>query len=192
MAGNENGNVNMMRKGLALEMIIMLIMLLVVAGVIISIFIQQFTSGNISDIGKERLDEARFTAKCEELCRSINNLASGASFCQHSAAVDKNGDSLISQQEIGVVDPLMDVCEDKIYCFQIYNCGKIRKEGNEQFQVQACRRYVCDALAQKLGSPQEADAAVAERLGPGACNLDFQSWYDKFIGSAPCTNPPIN
>ena len=187
-----------MRKGLALEMIIMLIMLLVVAGVIISVFIGYFQSNALSEIGKETVNKATFQDKCEKLCREIDSPLKSTKFCETFNAVDWNDDGLKTQTETLESDARIMVCENRVYCFQIYKCPKIRLQGSERYQIEACRRLSCDSFASQK-SPQEADALVAGPEGkfrtgeddPDAnCKLDFPNWYTQYVGDTPCSNPP--
>lgn len=185
-----------MKKGLALEMIVTLIMLLVVAAVIIGFFLGIFTGKPPFQQSEELVKKENFIRQCDQLCNNIGSDREAVEFCEKSDSVDWNGDGAKDQAEMLSVPPRAYACENRIYCFQAYNCNKLRLRQNERFQVEACRRVSCESFIEIAANPQDADRLFLSRITTGEeergfqCSLDFPDWHDRFISQTPCSNPP--
>lgn len=187
-------------RGMALEMIIMLIMLLVVAGVIISLFLGTFQGDKFGKLGENaKLEQDKFRNFCQALCRDIQSPAKAAEFCETAQSIDWNGDNTYTKVEVNELTR-MQVCENRIYCFQVYKCPQIKLNPGENDQAKACARASCKAFLESGQSTTTADDLVANtltgRLRTGendqgaTCSLDFaSSWFTVNVGQTPCSSP---
>ncbi|MCD6216112.1 MAG: hypothetical protein J7J92_03510 [Candidatus Aenigmarchaeota archaeon] len=176
----------MKRKGQkSLEMIIGLLILLVVAGVVINIFLNQMKPENLPQPEKE-LNIRNFKANCKSLCNKVES----TEYCRaYFEKGDWDGDG-VKNELVKVGETVTwDACEDRVYCFLVVPC-------EDRFgpnSIEGCKDMLCQAYIEKYrGLPNyldEATAAVKDDIKEGRCNLDAHvedkdNWYKRYFEDA--------
>jgi len=176
----------MKRKGQkSLEMIIGLLILLVVAGVVINIFLNQMKPENLPQPEKE-LNIRNFKANCKSLCNKVES----TEYCRaYFEKGDWDGDG-VKNELVKVGETVTwDACEDRVYCFLVVPC-------EDRFgpnSIEGCKDMLCQAYIEKYrGLPNyldEATAAVKKDIKEGKCNLgahveDKDNWYKRYFEDA--------
>ena len=168
----------------AIELVLVLFVLLVVAFVIIQIFQKFITEGSqkIEEIQtsqqmKEKFDN--FKNICEQKCLVYkqNNCNSGSlvEFCSYSANdIDLNGDGLVSgyveNPVVGASFNGLGVCEEKVPCFLVVDCSCTST--SKPIDAKQCKDAICSHYSSLGLSGSRLDQELNKRLDPGAC-------YDK-------------
>lgn len=169
----------------SLEMIIGLIILLVVAGVVINIFLSQFEEGKITGItGNLQCENQKnkFKSQCEALCSEYKvskNTVDAVKYCEKNTALDWNCDGDEPDTVAATSEDLkLQMCEDKIYCFNVYTCkGSGWKLGYEDCKEKMCRVYT------NTYSEHIAGQKIKEVIKAGTCTLpdnDIENWHRRF------------
>lgn len=173
----------------ALELVIVLFVLVVVAWVVITLFqslIQEQTQKLQNIQGKEELKGKALESYnyCSQLCNAYLSSSSEKDlieFCSARVSFDINGDGVLSYAEKSVYPKLslggVGVCEDSIPCFAIYEC----KYGENVITAKTCKEAVCHYFSEVL--PVEEDVKqlkLNEVLSPGKCYKATQifHWYN--------------
>ena len=171
------------RGATALEMIVVMIILLVVAGVIISLFLNTFSNVNLPTPPAVQQFRDKVQRECNALCsnfKSGRDALAGVEYCKQAFKFDFN-------QDKDLKDPfqtktLVFACEESFYCSHEHKC---EIEGGEVLSLKKCREIMCSALEEKyttLGSADPAKDAENEIQGiikRGACELPAGEldWY---------------
>ena len=173
-----------MKAQMSLEMIIGLLILLVVAAVIISLFmnkIKEFTSmGN----WQQDLEYRAFKSDCESACKEGTD-GSIAKYCSTKLnKKDLNGNKLVDM--LSSDTSVLSMCEDAVYCFHVVKCDT---EGGE-IGAKECKDILCRSWADIYGDLSSASTKVMELVpGYGTCTLkDNENWWRiaKFGPNPPC------
>lgn len=173
-----------------MEMIVVMIILLVVAGVIISLFLNVF--GDITLPGpkpaqqfKEKVDR-----ECNALCsdyKSGRDPLAGIDYCRQKYGFDFNQDR--DFKDPFQTSTLIYACEESFYCPHMHKC---ELEEGEVLDLTKCKQLLCSALEEKytnLGSTNPNADAEDEILGlikRGTCefpvnqqtNRPEPDWYE--------------
>jgi len=126
-----------LKKGqLSLEMIIMLVVLLVLAGVIIMLILT-FLKPETFKKGQEEIQKLEFEQKCKALCE-----AKDLKFCTtywdgRDWNFNKQSNEVVRVRE----GPSFYSCEDRIYCFLVYDCKNWLGSGINQ--IKRCKELLC-------------------------------------------------
>ncbi len=171
---------------MSLETIVGFIILLVVAGVIISMILTRI-SPDALPYKEVEMQQMEFKNKCTALCTETSSL----DYCRYSFeggvdGTDWNGDGrkneLISIGEYVT----WDVCEERIYCFSMVPCD--RRFGS--IPAKGCASALCQAYLDKYnGNVTRANEAVLDKVKPGACNLPADiddNWFAKYFPDDVC------
>jgi hypothetical protein len=190
------------RKGQkSLEMIIGLVILLVVAAVVISLFLDVFQQPSV---GQDTVAKEKITNECTKMCDNWKQLSGTKSrsaakkYCTKNFVYDANDDGNTRQ----VVEQGYDsYCEDGVHCFNIHSCQSSRQE----LDYEKCAELLCDYFENDL----EADpvARIEAHFVPGAsdsndntnigsCDLAglegpggaITTWYTEYFQGPAC--PP--
>ncbi|MFB6180836.1 MAG: hypothetical protein ABEJ93_03075 [Candidatus Nanohalobium sp.] len=183
----------MKRKGQkSLEMIIGLVILLVVAGVVISTFLNQFQDNPGSQY-QNTLKQEEITRKCQSLCSDykqssgINGQAAAVEYCTKTFNYDADGDGSLSEKAGTVYNTY---CEDGVKCFNLHECNVGREKLDAERCVEIMKNYYTSS---KIGKTMnEANQSIANWYQPngqgdhtiGTCNLDevnYKTWYSENI-----------
>lgn len=167
----------MFRKGQkSLEMIIGLVILLVVAGVVISTFLNQFED-NPGNQYEDTLKAEEVKRSCQSLCsdyksaEGINAQSAAIEYCTSTYNYDEDGDGSLTETAGRLYNRY---CEDGVKCFNIHTC----EIGQDILNADRCKEIMRDYYMTEPLSKDE-DAA----------NESIASWYqpngedDKTIGS---------
>jgi len=170
-----------MRKGQkSLEMIIGLVILLVVAGVVISTFLSQFQDNPGSQY-EGTLEQEEINRQCQQSCSAYKNSqgikaqTNAIEYCTKTFTYDANEDGTIG----GTAGRLYNrYCEDGVKCFNVHNC----EVGRTQLDAERCGEimynyYTSSEIRQ---TPTQANQSIAEWYRPngdgdktiGTCGLD--------------------
>ena len=146
-----------MKAQASLEMVVGLIILLVVAGVVISLVIHFINPERMPD-PREKLSINDFLANCETYCEDHNSV----DYCREYYSRgdwDKDGekDELI---KVGKHDWV--TCEDRIYCFLVKPCERFGSGGLDT--MDKCKRVLCQTYMEKLGDEEDSSAAIKDAL----------------------------
>ncbi len=143
-----------MRKAQAsLEMVVGLIVLLVVAGVVISLVLHYINPKRIPN-PNEQMDVRAFLDKCEEFCEDRTTLK----YCTYyypGRDWNKNGKK---DELIKVGDYNWYACEDRIYCFLVVPCEK--RFGSGKKAIETCKELLCQTYNEKYGDLSYCDKAL--------------------------------
>ncbi|MEM7826880.1 MAG: hypothetical protein QXQ40_01505 [Candidatus Aenigmatarchaeota archaeon] len=184
------------KKGqMSLEIIIGLLILLVVAAVVISMFLSRFKKFPTTE---EFLKEQEFTTfknKCKQYCSefmSTGDLSVGAQYCIHRlfrAGSDKFGNKgMIDIITIADGFPLTEgrpVCEDAIFCFHIEDCS----EYGEPIRWDNCRQILCRYFYKTYNDEAIASQKVLDVIpDAGGCHIEpEENWWQLYFGENPCS-----
>ena len=188
-----------MKGQMSLEMIIGLLILLVVAAVVIKLFLNS-TQGLGMQQYTQALQYRNFKAKCESLCTDYlggGNVAAAAQFCFTKLTGDSDLNRNGKIDAFAAETKLLFICEDSVYCFQVYNC----KTDTGNIEWADCRQILCNAYydtikdSPSISNPWEVANTKVKNLFPngiGSCTLPAgeQNWYNLYFGSNPCTQGP--
>ncbi len=159
-----------MKKGQKeLTMIISLIILLVVAVVTISLFLQFF--GGKLDIGQDAIEQAQFEAKCQGYCSAISTAVSDNvgdaiwDYCYYAAILQKSDYSELVIRGSGASS----FCRDGVHCFNIE--GSVCTARGRVITPYVCLETMCKNLITAGKSKAKAEELIKERMHKGNCNL---------------------
>ncbi len=151
-----------MKKGqMSLEMVIGLVILLVVAGVIISLLLYYISPDRMPSAAGE-LEMREFLDKCEGYCKESSSL----NYCTHYfgqdipvTRVDWDGDG--EENELITIGKKVqwDVCEDRIYCFLVAPCARFG-----DVPMKGCANQLCQAGYTKYENFTLATRYVTQEL----------------------------
>jgi len=170
---------------MSLEMIIGLLILLVVAAVIISLFmnkIKEFTSMNS---WQQDLEYRRFKSDCESFCKEGTE-GQIAKYCSYKLNKnDLNGNKRV--ENLTSETSVLPMCEDAVYCFLVAKC---EPEGGS-IDAKACREILCKAWTEVYNGDLNSASDKVRSLVPGygTCTLnDNENWWRiaKFGPNPPC------
>jgi hypothetical protein len=163
----------------SLEMVVGLIILLVVAGVVISLVLHYVNPKNMpSQADAMKLRD--FQAKCEDYCKDYNSV----DYCRYYANVDwdKNaeGTDLIKPGKY------WDTCEQRAYCFLVYPCTDRYGTGGQD-TLAKCKKVLCQDYKNKYGDDIDSiNQALADEISFEGCSSmqsdgtvleDKDNWY---------------
>jgi len=167
-------------------MIIGLLILLVVAAVIISLFmnkIKEFTSMNN---WQQDLEYRQFKSDCESMCKEGTE-GQIAQYCSKKLnKKDLNGNHLVDILKSDT--SVLSMCEDAVYCFHVADC---ETTDGEKIDASICRQVLCKAWTDAYGGDvSKASTKVMELVpGFGTCSIkDDENWWRiaKFGPNPPC------
>ncbi len=166
-----------MGKGQAsLEMVVGLIILLVVAGVVISLVIYYINPQKMPSPG-EQLSIRTFLTNCETYCHDMST----NKFCTYyypGNDWDKNG---LKYEIVKVGKYEWPTCEDRVYCFLVYPCDD--RFGSGLSAIEKCRQVLCQTYLEKYGGNATlANQSLFDNINfSPKCNLDevddADNWY---------------
>lgn len=176
-----------MQKGqLSLEMVVGLIILLVVAGVVISLvlgFIKPETF--LKSTRRAKIEE--FKSFCKGLCQSDVLEYCRSYYGMNEGENDWNGNN--KKYELIKVGPYQwYTCEDRVYCFLIEPCELLGEN-----PIRGCKELLCQSFLEKYeGNVEWANEALLETIQFSTkCNLDRipadekerEDWYTRYFKS---------
>jgi hypothetical protein len=182
----------MRKKGqMSLEMIIGLLILLVVAVVVIRIFLSSMEGSKDVAKVKDSLKWKEFKSQCESYCNEFKLSGSRAmlsKFCSKKLQGDTDLNRNGMVDEIPADTKVLDICEDAVYCFHVYEC----KGDSGSIDWDDCRRVVCDSYYDVYENIETTNQKVRELFpSEGGCQLPpSDNWWYGYFGPNPCTNPP--
>jgi hypothetical protein len=159
--------IKIMKGQLTLETIIMLVVLLVLAGVMITLILTTFKPPKSPE---ERLSRTQFLQKCESLCREKNF----GEYCRtywKGHDWDENGKG---NEVIKVGDEGWLTCEDRVYCFLVSPCEDI---GYRSYRIEGCAEYLFHFENDRWRDPEKAKEKVLEEV-----SFSSDCSYPKFLG----------
>jgi hypothetical protein len=182
------------RKGQkSLEMIIGLVILLVVAGVVISTFLNQFQDNPGSQY-EDTLQQEEIKRTCQSKCSAYKS-ASGIraqtaaiDYCTSTFNYDADGDGTLSETAGRLYNSY---CEDGVKCFNIQTC----EIGRTTLDAERCKEVMQNYYtSSEVGlNTSQAESRIAKWYQPngegqktiGSCNLDEAeqtTWYSSNFG----------
>jgi len=171
---------------MSLETIIGFIILLVVAGVIISMILTRINSDSLP-YKEIEMQQMEFKNKCDALCTESSSL----DYCRYYFEGGKDGtdwDGNGGKNELISIGEYVtwDVCEERIYCFSMVPCD--RRFGSSP--AKGCASALCQAYLDKYkGNVTKANAAVHDKIKPGACRLPANiedNWFEQYFPADVC------
>lgn len=174
-----------MRAQASLETVVGLIILLVVAGVVISLVIYYINPEKMPQTGKQ-LEKTAFLTECESYCKDMSSIE----YCRYYFEGDWNKDGL-SHQIIKIGKYNWQTCEDRIYCFLVSPCED--RFGTGLAIMSKCKSILCQAYMEKYNDPtlsieerQElANTAIQDDIDVArVCDMsgvpEMDRWFDTF------------
>jgi hypothetical protein len=176
----------MKKAQISLEMVIMLVVLLVLAGVVISLILHFLRPGAITP-PEQALAKREFLAACERYCRDTESL----DYCRYYWNGRDWNENKINSEVIKVGKYDWYACEDRIYCFLVVPCEE--RFGSGLKAIEKCKELLCQAYLEKYnGDKVKATAALFDAVGfsPECSYQKFNSslpipeenWYDLTFG----------
>jgi len=189
--------VTVRRKGQKeLTMIISLVILLVVAVVTISLFLQFF--GSKPPVGEDAIEMAKFESKCLGLCTDVEAAFSDKrdnaiwAYCTYSASLQKSQGTDLIVEGPGFYA----YCRDEAHCFN-EDASSCMAQG---FVItpQMCLQTMCKLLINSGESQEEAEQIIKEEMPSGNCNLRKgttvsettirqETWWEKYFENPDCS-----
>jgi len=174
-----------MKAQASLETVVGLIILLVVAGVVISLVIYFINPEKLPET-KQQLERTAFLTNCESYCNNLDSLE----FCRYYFEGDWDKDGLTHQiVKIGKYN--WPTCEDRVYCFLVKPCEE--RFGTGLAVMTKCRDVLCQAYMEKYNNPdltleerkELADQALRDDIDiTDVCSLgsipEQERWFDIF------------
>ena len=164
-----------MKAQASLEMVVGLIILLVVAGVVISLVLHYVNPKNMPS--QENAMKLRdFESKCEEYCKNYDSVE----YCRYYSFVDwdKNvGDTEL----IRLGDYQWPTCEKRIFCFLAFPC-KSRFGDGGLATLEKCKKSLCQLYKNKFGDDTDLiNQALWDDVNLEGCTYidlkDGEDWY---------------
>jgi Fibronectin type III domain len=190
-----------MKAQMSLEMVIGLLILLVVAAVVISLFLQNSNISNFTKNAKATLTYRNFKASCDSICQDAEasgNTAGLAKFCytKLTGATDLNQNGQVDS--IQADTSVLYACEDGLYCFHVTDCAN---SAGVKITYSDCRTILCNAyhdVYQNDPSCSDPWSCANQKVkslfanGVGSCTLPQGelNWYQLYFGDNPCTTGP--
>lgn len=172
------------RKGqMSLEMIIGLVILLVVATVTVTMFLDVFESPDFDEMGEQEIQR-----ECESLCQDWQD-ASGQqarinaiNYCTETFVHDTDGSGEVRNQveEQGYNS----YCQDGVKCFNVHDCYRDGSIGSQELDAEGCVEMMCryyEDYSDELFDDQDVGAETMitnyfssgeSGEGIGTCNLE--------------------
>ncbi len=176
-----------MNKGqMSLETIVGFIILLVVAGVIISMILTRIGTDSLP-YKEIEMQQMEFKNKCDALCTESSSL----DYCRYyfeGGADGTDWDGNGGKNELISIGEYVtwDVCEERIYCFSMVPCD--RRFGS--VPAKGCASALCQAYLDKYkGDVTKANAAVHDKVKPGNCRLPANiedNWFEQYFPADVC------
>lgn len=164
----------------SLEFIIGLVILLVVAGTVISVFLGQFDEG-IGDEFEGELEEQEIQRTCDSLCNEFQQREGSAGdsamaeYCTRTFVADVTGDGTTSNRAGSFYNTY---CEDGIKCFNVHDCDL----GFDNLNAETCMERMEDAEDIDAEDVAPFFQQVSEDgRGVGTCDIGEASadtWYE--------------
>jgi hypothetical protein len=164
-----------MKAQLTLETIIMLVVLLVLAGVMITLIL---TTLKPPASPQKVLSKQEFLSQCESYC---NDPEKAVEYCRlYWNGKDWNGNNEPNER-IQVGTYKWYTCEDRVYCFLVKPCERL---GTGLDLIRRCKNIICGTYLDKYGSAEIATAKLLEDIGfSNKCDLSGipreEDWYSK-------------
>ena len=181
----------MMKGQKSLEMIIGLVILLVVAGVVISTFLSQFQDNPGSQY-EGTLEKEEITRTCQQHCAEYKNSqgikaqTNAIEYCTDTFTYDANGDGTIS----GTAGRLYNsYCEDGVKCFNMHTC----EVGRTTLNAERCAEIMYEYYTSDEIQDNNPNSSIKEFYQPsgegdktiGTCGgvTEEPTWYTESIRS---------
>jgi hypothetical protein len=165
-----------MKKAQAtLETIIMLVVLLVLAGVMISLIL---TTLKPPSAPEKIISKQEFLSKCKSYCEDPDRIAE---YCRlYWNGNDWNGNKVVNEI-IQVGSYNWYACEDRIYCFLIQPCDNL---GSGLDLLRRCKEILCSVYTEKYGDVTIATQKLKQDISFSTkCDLNSvpseENWYKK-------------
>jgi len=174
----------------SLEMIIGLVILLVVAGVVISTFLNQFEDNPGSQYDST-LEEEEISRTCQSMCSDYKETSgtraqtAAIEYCTTTFNFDSDGDGTLSETAGRLYNSY---CEDGVKCFNVHQC----EIGRDVLDAQRCKEIMKNYYTSgEIGQNEsEANESIAEWYQPngegdktiGTCGLQQMqeaTWYSQ-------------
>jgi hypothetical protein len=177
-----------MKSQVTLETIIMLVVLLVLAGVMITLIL---TTLKPPASPEKVLSKQEFLSQCENYC---NDPGKVVEYCRlYWNGNDWNGNK-VSYELIQVGAYNWYTCEDRIYCFLVQPCDRL---GSGLDLIKRCKDILCGIYLDKYGDANLATQHLLQDIGfSNKCTLSTlspeENWYDKIFkgGCQAVVTPP--
>ena len=166
-----------MKGQITLETIIMLVVLLVLAGVMITLIL---TTLKPPASPEKVLSKQEFLSRCESYCNDPEKIVE---YCRlYWNGNDWDGDK-VSYQVIKVGAYNWYACEDRIYCFLLKPCDKL---GTGAELLRRCKDILCGVYLDKYGDADLATQRLLEDVSFSAkCSFSSippeENWYEKIF-----------
>jgi hypothetical protein len=176
----------MKKAQISLEMVIMLVVLLVLAGVVISLILHFLRPGAITP-PEEALAKREFISACERYCKDKD-----VEYCRYYWNGNDWNENKIKSEVIKVGKYQWYACEDRIYCFLVVPCDEF---GSGLKLMEKCKNLLCQTYLEKYGDKDRATAALLDAINFSTnCPLStFKSalppgvkeedWYEIIFGT---------
>ncbi len=175
-------------------MIIGLVILLVVAGVVISTFLNQFQNNPGSQY-EDTLQKEEISRTCQSKCsayktaQGVKAQTAAIDYCTSTFNYDADGDGTLSETAGRLYNSY---CEDGVKCFNVHTC----EIGRSTLDAERCKQVMENYYtSDRIGlSSSQAESRIAEWYQPngegdktiGSCNLEDAeqtTWYSSNFGS---------
>jgi len=166
-----------MRGQITLETIIMLVVLLVLAGVMITLIL---TTLKPPTAPAKVLSKQEFLSMCENYC---NDPERSVEYCRmYWNGRDWNGNNIPSELiRVGTYNWY--ACEDRIYCFLVKPCERL---GSGIDLLRRCKELICGVYMDVYGDAKLATARLLQDISfSGRCKFSgvpiIENWYEKIF-----------
>jgi hypothetical protein len=166
-----------MKAQLTLETIIMLVVLLVLAGVMITLIL---TTLKPPTSPEKILSKQEFLSQCESYC---NDPEKAAEYCRLYWNGKDWNENKLSYELIQVGAYNWYTCEDRVYCFLVRPCDRI---GIGSDLIKRCKDILCGIYLDKYGDTKLATQRLLQDINfSERCSLSSippeENWYEKIF-----------
>jgi len=164
-----------MKAQASLEMVVGLIILLVVAGVVISIVIHTIKPPK----PPEKIKIEEFKSECQSFCKDLGSLEYCTSY-YNGQDWDLDG---IKNEIVEVGQYSWSTCEDRVYCFLVEPCED--RFGSGLSALRRCKEMLCQRYLEKYEyNLTAANEELFDKISfSEKCNIDSvpekDNWYKK-------------
>jgi hypothetical protein len=145
----------MKKAQLTLETIIMLVVLMVLAGVMITLILNTLKPPSSPE---KVLSKKEFLQKCENYCNDPERIGEYCSLFWEGKDWDEDK---IPNELINLTSFNWPACEDRIYCFLVQPCERL---GGGLELIRTCKDILCGVYLDKYGNVNDANQALKENI----------------------------
>ncbi len=158
------------------QIITVILMLIILAPVIVKIFKSDSKLDELIIPESIDIDFDKYTMHCDALCKrftdSRRNPKEALAYCEKYFEIDLNKNGKIAEDVSELNN--YDVCEDRVYCFNIEECSW-GSGSRSRLTPEKCKDLMCDVYAEQYDDNTTAAQYIQSRITFGSCSSPGES-----------------